>query len=65
MNYIQIPDVAFDRIIETLQRGYDVCDKVDHSSDDIEKSPSYATGYSRATLRDVIEELNRYNSSGN
>ena len=59
MSYVQIPNFIFDDIIRTLQRGYDVCEGVDYSSDETEKTPNYATGYSRATLKDVIERLNK------
>ena len=65
MSYIQIPDFVFDSIINSLQRGYDVCDAVDHNSEEIEKSPSYATGYSRATIASVLEDLKRYKQTAN
>jgi hypothetical protein len=65
MNYVQIPDYAFDSIIKNLQQGYDVCVGVDYSSNETEKRPEYATGYSRATLRDVIEQLNQYKELSN
>ena len=64
-NYIKIPDFVFENIIHNLQRSYDVCDNVDYSSDETDKSPYYATGYSRATIRDVIEQLNQYKVVGN
>jgi hypothetical protein len=60
MNYVQIPDFVFDRIIKSLQRGYDVCDAVDYFSDETEKRPEFATGYSRATIAGVLEDLKRY-----
>jgi len=65
MNYIQIPDYAFDRILKVLQQGVDVCYNVDYSSDSTEQSPSYANGYSRATMQSVIEDLNRYKEAAN
>jgi hypothetical protein len=65
MNYIQIPDFVFDRIIETLERSYDVCIGVDYDSDEIEKSSCYATGYSRATIVNVLEDLERYKQISN
>jgi len=65
MNYIQIPDYVFNRILNTLQRGYDICDAVDYLSDETEKSPEYANGYSRATMRSVIEDLQRYKANSN
>ena len=60
MSYVQIPDYVFDRIIRTLQSGYDVCNAIDYNSEEIEKSPCYATGYSRATMMSVIEDLKRF-----
>jgi hypothetical protein len=63
MNYIQIPDYAFNRIIKTLQSAYDICNAVDYDSEETEKSPCYATGYSRATMQSVLEDLNRYKES--
>jgi hypothetical protein len=65
MSYIQIPDYVFDSILNTLQRGYDICDAVDYDSDETEKSPCYANGYSRATMRSVIEDLQRYKANSN
>jgi hypothetical protein len=65
MSYIQIPDFVFNIIINNLQRCYDVCDGVDYSSEEIEKSPSYATGYSRATIASVLEDLERYKQTAN
>jgi hypothetical protein len=65
MNYVQIPDYIFDRIIKNLQRGYDVCDGVDYSSEEVEKSSEYATGYSRATMMSVIERLKQYKQISN
>ena len=60
MSYIQIPDFVLDSIINSLERGYEVCDSVDYSSKEIEKSSEYATGYSRATIASVLEDLKRY-----
>jgi hypothetical protein len=59
MNYVQIPDYVFNRILKNLQTGCDVCDAVDYDSDETEKSPYYANGYSRATMKSVIEDLER------
>jgi hypothetical protein len=65
MSYIQIPDYVFNRILNTLQKGYDICDAVDYDSDETEKSPCYANGYSRATMRSVIEDLQQYKANSN
>ena len=60
MNYIQIPDFVFERIVKNLQRSVDVCYNVDSTSEETEKSPYFANGYSRGTMQSVIEDLNRY-----
>ena len=65
MNYIKIPDFVFDSIINSLQRGYDICEGVDYSSEEVERSSEYATGYSRATMKGVIEDLTRYKEISN
>ena len=65
MSYIQIPDFVFDSIINSLERGYDVCDRVDYSSEEVEKSSEYATGYSRAIIASVLEDLKRYKQTVN
>lgn len=65
MNYIQIPDYVFERIIKDLQRSVDVCYNVDSTSDETEKSPCFANGYSRATMEGVIADLKRLKSQSN
>ena len=65
MSYVKIPDFVFDSIINNLQRGYDVCDGVDYSSKEVEKSSEYATGYTRATIASVLEDLERYKQISN
>ena len=65
MSYIQIPDFVLDSIINSLQQGYNVCAGVDYSSEETEKRPEYATGYSRATMRDAIERLKQYKQISN
>jgi hypothetical protein len=65
MSYIKIPDFVLDSIINSLQQGYDVCAGVDYSSEETEKRPEYATGYSRATMRDAIERLKQYKQISN
>jgi hypothetical protein len=65
MNYIKVPDYVFDSIIQTLQQGVDVCLNVDSTSEDPDKSPYYAKGYSRATMQSVIERLNQYKGQQN
>jgi len=65
MSYIKIPDFVFDSIINSLQRGYDICEGVDYSSEEVEKSSEYAAGYSRATIAGVLEDLKRYKEQSN
>ena len=65
MNYIQIPDFVYERMLKVLQQGVDVCLSVDGSSDETEKSPYFANGYSRATMQGMIEDLKRYKKTGN
>jgi len=65
MDYIQIPDYVYERILKTLQQGVDVCYNVDYHAETAEQSPSYATGYSRATMQEVIKELNNYKTTKN
>ena len=65
MDYIQIPDYVYERILKTLQQGVDVCYNVDYHAETTEQSPSYANGYSRATMQSVIEDLNYWKSAIN
>jgi hypothetical protein len=65
MNYIQIPDYAYERILKTLQQGVDVCYNVDSTSEETEKSPFYAIGYSRSTMQGMIEDLKLYKGADN
>ena len=61
MNYIQIPDYAFDDVIRLLQEGVNVAKNVDFSSNpEAERSPSFANGYNRATMEGVIDRLKCY-----
>ena len=46
-------------LIESLQRAIRVCHEVDSMSDDYERSYPYATGYSRATMQEVVEKLTK------
>jgi len=65
MNYIQIPDFVYERIIKDLQRSVDVCYNVDGESNETEKSPYFSNGYSRATMQSVIADLNYYKEQQN
>ena len=47
------------RLIRDLQEAVNVCYNVDSSeSDNYEKTYPYATGYSRAAMNSVIDDLN-------
>jgi hypothetical protein len=47
------------RLIRDLQDAVNVCYNVDSSdSDDYEKTYPFATGYSRAAMNSVIDDLN-------
>ena len=65
MNYIQIPDFVFERIIKNLQNGVDVYYNVDSTSEETEKSPYFVIGYSRSTMQGIIEDLKRYEEEVN
>ena len=57
---IEIPDYVYERVLKLLQHGVDVCLSVDGDSNETEKSPYYANGYSRATMQSVIDDLKSY-----
>lgn len=65
MNYIQIPDYVYERMLKVLQQGVDVCYNVDSMSEETEKSPYFAIGYSRSTMQGMIEDLKRYKEAAN
>ena len=60
METVNVGVDTLQRIIKDLESAVNVCYNVDYSDNVIEKSPNYATGYSRATMQGVIEDLNRY-----
>lgn len=62
---VEIPDFVYERIVKNLQQGIDVCLNVDGDSNETEKSPYYANGYSRGTMQSVIDELNIYKNLNN
>ena len=65
MNYIQIPDYVYERILKNLQQGVEVCYNVDSTSEETDKSPHFVIGYSRATMQGMIEDLKRYKETAN
>ena len=46
-------------IINRLQNAVNVCDNVDSSSDDYEKTYPFATGYSKSAMREAINDLGK------
>jgi hypothetical protein len=52
-------DTQLESIVERLYDAVNVCYNVDSRSDDHEQSYPYATGYSRAAMIGVAEDLRR------
>jgi hypothetical protein len=53
-------DYIEDRInstMEALEKAIIICNNVDESSGDTEQSYPYASGYSQATMRSAIDDL--------
>ena len=44
-------------VIDTLTGAINVCQSVDNTSEDHEKSYPFATGYSRAAMQAAIQDL--------
>jgi len=65
MNCIQIPEYVVDNMIKSLKRGYCICENVDYDSDETEKTVYFANGYSRATMGDMIRQLEQYKKRSN
>ena len=57
MNTVTIPVSTLETMIENLNTALQVCYNVDYVSDDNEKSAPYATGYSRAAMQLVKDQL--------
>jgi hypothetical protein len=57
MKTVTIPVSTLETIIENLDNALLVCYSVDYQSDDHEKSAPYATGYSRAAMQLVKDQL--------
>ena len=57
METVNVPVSTLDTLIENLESAIKVCYNVDYQSDDHEKSAPFATGYSRAAMRQVIDQL--------
>ena len=60
MNDITIKRYQFDSIMESIQKALDVCERVDYSDDaKCEDTAPYAVGWSKATLKNLVTDLNR------
>ena len=60
MNDITIKRYEFDSIMESIQKALDVCERVDYSDDaKCEDTAPYAVGWSKATLKNLVIDLNR------
>lgn len=60
MNDITIKRYQFDSIMESIQKALDVCERVDyHDEAKCEDTAPYAVGWSKATLKNLVTDLNR------
>jgi len=59
MKTVTLPVSTLESIIDSLDSALKVCYNVDYQSDDSEKSAPYATGYSRAAMQLVQNQLKR------
>lgn len=62
MKTVTIPETTLETLIEGLEAALKVCYDVDYTSEEPEKSAFFACGYSRATLKATIENLNNIKS---
>jgi hypothetical protein len=62
MQVVQVPVSTFESLIDSLESALKVCYNVDSTSDDSEKSYPFATGYSKATMQMIVDELNHLKS---
>jgi len=60
MNDITIKRYQFDSIMESIKSALDVCERVDYNDDaKCEDTAPYAVGWSKATLKNLVIDLNR------
>ena len=62
METISVRVDTLKRLIRGLESAVEICYNVDSESDDVDKSPYYAVGYSRGAMQMVIDELNHCKS---
>jgi hypothetical protein len=65
MKTVNVPISTLETIIEGLESAINVCYNVDYQSDDPEKSAPFATGYSRAAMRMISDQLKTQKASVN
>ena len=57
MKTFEIDEYVLELMIQNLKESIAVCHGVDSSSDGIENSYPYATGYSRSCMTSIVETL--------
>lgn len=57
MKTFEISESVLNIMIQSLKESIAVCHGVDSSSDGIENSYPYATGYSRSCMTSIVETL--------
>ena len=57
MDTVEIPVNTLKRLIKSLEDAVNVCYDVDNTSDDMDRSYPFATGYSRQAMKEALEEL--------
>ena len=62
MEKVSVSKSSLESIIGDLESAIRVCHNVDYGADcndskDIEKTSAYATGYSRATMQQIVSDL--------
>ena len=57
MDTVEIPVNTLKRLIKSLEDAVNICYDVDNTSDDMDRSYPFATGYSRQAMREALEEL--------
>jgi|TARA_B100000131_G_C17984057_1_gene559837 hypothetical protein len=57
MDTVEMPVYVLERLIKSLEDAVNVCYDVDNTSDDMDRSYPFATGYSRQAMKEALEEL--------
>ena len=52
-----MPVYVLERLIKSLEDAVNVCYDVDNTSDDMDRSYPFATGYSRQAMKEALETL--------